>query len=227
MENDRESLRLGSFVSTRFKNDPQSPRLRRLAAAAAPAPERKRRGGIYLAVRLGVCVLLFCCVLTLKLANTEKSRAALGFVAEVLGEEADPETRLGRLRFVQIPSIIDVFAPSEGPALPVAATGFSLMQDDTLLALTSEKGQSVTSPAVGLCGSVGRDELLGGFVSVRTGADAEYFVYGIEDIRVEKDQPLTKSSILGSASGGSVYVRVYKSGRPVDPSQEFDLGRLQ
>ena len=210
------------FVSKSCSAEPRPYVLRRMQSAAA-VPERKRpsQAAVYLFVRLGVCVLLFCAVLALKLANSETGARVLSLLNEQGGADSEDTSRLGRLRFVDVPSIIEVFAPSDGPELPVAAQSFSLAEDDTLLALCVSPGDTVRSPAGGTVLKTGEDPALGAFAAVSAG-ETDYYIYGLENIAVEQGQPLSKNSILGSTAGGELYLRVYHRGSPENPLEHFD-----
>lgn len=230
MDTDTERLKVTGFVSKQYGAGAENPRMRRLRREFAPAPRERRKssqGAVFLLVRLGICALLFCGVVALKLSDSESSRAVLSVLGAASGDEAERDTRLGRLRFVEIPSIISVFAPSDRPRLPVETQNRSLASDDTLLVLEASAGDKAYSPAAGLVKSVGTDAALGAFACIKTKDDTEFFVYGLKEIAVEKDQPVTQNSVLGTAENGRVCVRVYQNGRPLYPAELFGLGELQ
>lgn len=192
--------------------------------------KQKKRGSQaawYLAIRLGVCVLLFCAVLAIKLAKGEKSAAVLSLLNELPGSETEQESRPGRLRFVQIPSIIQVFAHSSEPSLPLEASAYELIEDDTLLALTVRQGDDAHSPCTGTVKAVGTDERLGDYVAVLGADDTEYRVFGLADIGVENGQPLTQNSILGKAAGQTLFIKVFYRASPENPLEYFKPDKMQ
>ena len=146
---------------------------------------------------------------------------------EVPGSETEQESRPGRLRFVQIPSIIQVFAPSSEPSLPVEASAYELIEDDTVLALAVRQGAEAHSPCTGKVKAVGFDDKLGEYVAVLGADDTEYRVFGLADISVEKGQPLTQNSILGKASGQTVFIKVFCKASPENPLDHFKPDKMQ
>lgn len=225
MEQQRQPMRLTGAVTKRSGPEPRQTR------PESKTRESRARAGhsqarTYLIVRLAVCALLLCGALALKLTGARDS-AVLSTLSTALGNEREREpSELGRLRFVQIPSIIDVFAPKNKPILPASASGFSLLEDDTVLCLNVERGSVATSPYEGSVRAIGSDETYGNYVSIAAPNDTEYFVYGLDSIAVEPGQPLGKNSILGYASGDKLFVSVRSEGRPLDVSSVFDLGSL-
>lgn len=225
-----ETVRLEhtGFSTRSCASRPTASALRRMKQLTrAPQKKRRSQAAVYLMVRIGVCVLLFCAVLALKLSNDQTGAEALSSLSQALEDESAEPDRLGRLRFVQIPSIIEVFAPSAGPALPAAAEGWELIEDDTVLALSVGQNARVSSPCAGLVSGVGHDEDKGDFVTVKAEKEVEYRVYGLAEVAVEQGQPLTKNSILGRAAGQTLYIRVYKKASPENPLDYFDLGKMQ
>ena len=57
----------------------------------------------------------------------------------------------------------------------------------------------------------------GGIVTVSHAGDVEISYYGLVDIRVERGQPVLQRTVLGVLRGSVLYIRVTRSGRPVDP----------
>ena len=139
------------------------------------------------------------------------------------GEEREEETP-GRLRFVSLPSIIEVFSPSSGPVMPVTALSFDARQDGGL-SIVAPVGSDVISPAAGRIKAVGVDPDLGKYVSVVTDGDMEFAVYGFDEVVVEEGQPVRVRQKLGTVKGSAVTVRAWKSGRPVDLAELFGLGK--
>ena len=222
MEDNDKRLVLKGFVTDSGRN---APRAVRPSRSAAPEPKagtsRQGQARVYLLIRLGVCVFLFCGVMALKLAGSSGAEA-LAVLSRSIGEETEPDTEnLGRLRFVQIPSIAQVFSHSKTPAFPAEYSAVSILEEGSLMRLTVAENERVTSPCPGSVRLIGRDESLGGYVVVAAGQDTEYFVYGVGDIAVEVGQPIAQGSILGYAENGTVCVSVRQNGRPLDIGEIF------
>ena len=206
-KNEERVLAAGEFVSrsVSFKSGRLSPQT------------KKRRGGRvsgYLLTRLGVCAVLFCGLIGLKLAG--------GTVPDGLTDDGTAaDERLGRLTFVDLPSIIDVFAPAKAAVLPVHALSFEALDEEGGIAIITVPGSDIVSPVAGRVKAVGEDETLGRYVSVVTDGDVEFTVYGLGETDVEQGQPVKQRQKLGSAKTATVAVRAYKSGRPVDLKELF------
>ena len=230
-ENEKIVLETTGFVSCGIGS-------RRAGRAASPTERKYRsaknakRGGShngagYLLLRLGVCAACFCGILGLKLKGDPAALAVMGNIAENngSGKGRAAEEQLGRLKFVDLPSIIDVFAPSDKAVLPAYALSFELSDENGLLKLVTTAGSDIVSPAEGRVRLVGEDEKLGRFVSVITEEDAEFTLYGFDVIDAEQGQPVKQRQKLGEAKDSSVFVRATKSGRPIDLEKLFDLGK--
>ena len=217
---EKELLRTTGFVSSGFGGR------RRFKAAAGSKKQKKRvgQGAAFLLVRLGVCALAFTGVLGLKLSGRDE---AIQVINELTGGEnsgGSTDSTLGKLKFVELPSIIEVFAPSDSAILPVTALDLKILPDDGGLAIVTAYGSDVVSPVDGRVKSVSEDPEFGKYVSVTADGDVEFAVYGLGEISVEQGQPVKQRQKLGSALGASVVVRAWKSGRPVDISEIFGLG---
>lgn len=180
---------------------------------------------IYLLLRLGICAACFAAVLALKLSSSSSLEAqqVLNGVSVALNDEGEAEDELGRLRFVQLPSIIQVFAPSDSPTLPLEIKSFELMSDSNLLVINSTASAQVLSAGTGRVSGIGEDDNLGAYVSIMLEDDTEVFYYGVSDICVEEGQPVAARTVLGAAQDESIIVRVYKAGRPIDPLDFFEV----
>ncbi len=228
-------LELTGFVSRPDRSAQRSERSRRLymSRMTPKTPVQQKSGGaLYLFIRLGVCVLLLIGVVALKLSNSEKGASALAVISSALGDdiEQQPEEqqRLGRLRFVKIPSIIEVFAPGAGPSLPSDARDIAALEEGTVLKASVSSGEDVTSPCPGVVRMTGSDPVYGAFVCISTEDDTDVYVMGLESTTVEQGQPVTRAAILGSAGGeGTLYFKALHSGRPLDAAEFFGTGSMQ
>ena len=198
------------------------------------APVRREGGGKrkkltgeakYLLVRLAVCAAIFAAVLAIKLGKNDRAVAVMGELSDSTDtEDAAEEKRLGKLRFVDLPSIIDVFAPSKSFLMPVEATGYDPDAEGGLK-LVSVSGAEVVSPFKGKVASVGVDDSLGRYISIITDADYEIELYGLASADAEKGQPVERGQRIGALAGSVLTVRVYSGGRPIDAAEVFGLGK--
>ena len=65
--------------------------------------------------------------------------------------------------------------------------------------------------------SVSQDGNLGGYVAVRCSGDIDIYYYGLTEICVERGQPVQQNSTLGRVANDVLCLRVFRSGRPIDP----------
>lgn len=194
---------------------------------ASPRSKHSRRrrdhpGAAYFLIRLGVCAAIFCGVLAVKLHGDDEAIAVIGKAA-FDDEAGSEEETLGRLKFVELPSIIDVFAPSDKAVLPANASSYSVEEEGRALVLSVNAGESAVSPAAGRVLDVGESEELGGFVSISVSDDISFTVSGLRSVGVERGQPVKQRQKLGEA-GEKLTVRVYEAGRPIDPETFFSMG---
>lgn len=226
-ENEKNTAWTSDFVSRDFSSGRRNRALLPAERRRAPGPAASRRSGngaAYLLIRLGVCAVCFCGILGLKLKGDDRTIAVIGEIAEngAAGSAAD---QLGRLKFVELPSIIDVFAPSDSAVLPVDALRFELGDENELLMLTAASGAEIVSPSDGTVRAIGEDEDLGRYIRIAAEGDVEYTVYGLGELRVENGQPVKQRQTLGTSAGSSIAIRASKSGRPIDLAGLFDVGK--
>ena len=208
------TIKTTEFTSSGF-NEGRRPIRSYSTFTRAKVPEGKRGRGsaAFLLVRLGLCAAAFCAVLGLKLAGNGEALAVMGEVNEGKQESG---SNLGKLKFVELPSIIDVFAPSDSPVMPVNALDIRLTDEGESLAVVTAVGAEVVCPADGRVKAVGEDPELGKYVSVAVDGDIEFTIYGMGEIGVEEGQPVKQRQKLGNALGASVTIRAWRSGRPID-----------
>ena len=185
--------------------------------------QRKRRcQGVYAAsmlIKLGVCAAALVAVLLLKLvqAPVQGNGYALTQDGDARGQDEFDEM-LGKLRFVELPGILEVFAPDERMALPVAAKACTLMAEDTLLKLEVEENQSVKAALAGKVKAVGESEQYGLYVEMVLDNGLEVACYGLSSVSVETGQPVAQSDDIGETEGGSaIFLGLKENGRPQNP----------
>lgn len=225
---DREFVKTAAFESRSFSEGRRGRILRPYGLPGRRAGMERRRkkpsgAKVFLLARLGVCGAAFLAVLGIKLAGNERAISALGELTK--GEREGTESSLGRLKFVELPSMIEVFAPSAHAVLPVEALSLDLMDDETGLYIVSAYGSDIAAPADGRVKAVGLDPVLGTYVSVMTEDDVEFVIFGLGEVTVEEGQPVKQRQKLGALKGASATVRVWKDGRPADPGEIFGMGK--
>ncbi len=225
-----EKLNTTGFVSKQASykvGSPSTALVPRGAYRAAKAGKKPRISfnAAYFLVRLGICALIFGGIAVIRIRGDADKLAGLFGTESESGVSQSERERLGRLRFVELPSIIEVFAPSKEAVLPANANGFELISDNTDLILSVRSGAPVDSPTAGTVKDVGEDASLGRYVRVAADNDMEFEVYGLSEISVERGQPVKQGQRLGLSESEKLTVRAYKSGRPLDLSKVFGLGK--
>ncbi|HWS28479.1 MAG TPA: hypothetical protein VN512_00040 [Clostridia bacterium] len=173
-------------------------------------------------VKLGICALM--CALVLLLSALQDKRAGESYALDSAGEEPFDET-LGKLKFVELPGILEVFAAEDKLEVKLDYDAAELIGDDTTLMFVSAAAQTVSLPVDGRVKAVGSDAELGAYVCVVAANDSEFQYYGLSNIAVEEGQTLKALDSLGVIEAGeSLFIKVNVSGRPENPTQFFDVG---
>ncbi|NLB62321.1 MAG: M23 family metallopeptidase, partial [Clostridiales bacterium] len=134
---------------------------------------------------------------------------------------------LGRLRFVELPSILEVFAGGDKLTLPVNYQSASLDATSTELELKCAPYATVTTCAEGVVKSIGVDEKLGMYLVIRHDDDLETLYYGFSAITVEEAQPIKKLDTLGVLSEeGLLVMKVTQYGAPKNPCEYFPVNSV-
>lgn len=204
---------------------------RRLRHRAYAAP----RAGSML-VKAGLCAAACAAVLLLRWSeSTGKTLPVSGLrqaledaVLENAGEGLGLDEGLGRLRFVELPGIIEVFSAGARPELGVSYESARLDDESLLATLALGGAQQLYAPAACKVKELGEDEALGGYVRLALlEDDNELVYYGLTEIAVEEGQQLAVKDTLARVDG-SLVLAVYDAGRPTDPIAYFglDAGRV-
>ena len=185
------------------------PPLRARAAARHDAHGKgsARGGRVYLAVRVGLAALLMAGALVIKLAGGSAALSAMTEPEESRGEGERAEETLGRLKFVELPSIAEVFAAKPSVIAPCRAVGTERVSSAELVFLT-ERG----SP-----GGEGEEA----FIRITAEDGSEFTLKGVSGCELEPLRPVEAGQMIGSAASPRVAVRVTKNGMPLDPAAVF------
>ena len=141
-----------------------------------------------------------------------------------MNEESELDDMLGKLKFVELPGILEVFSSSGKLQPPIEANESESLRDSTLLALTAGQEQNVFACLDGSVKETGADKDLGNYVRIVASDDKELFLYGLSSISVEVGQPLLKSDYVGSIEAGEkLYVGLLIQGQPENPAAYFIL----
>lgn len=169
--------------------------------------------------KLGICAM--ACILVL-LANGREPEHLYASAGSTEAGEKELDDMLGRLKFVELPGLLTVFAEDKA-ALPIVNSAYELMEEETLLCMVAAEAQAVCAPERCTVKALG-DSDYGRFVSLRTEQDREWIYYGLQTVAVEEGQPLSAQDTLGGVGrGGKLYVQLRVQGKPANLREEFSL----
>jgi len=175
-------------------------------------------GGASMMAKMGICALMFGLVLLY--GRVGHGEAAV-VQASANGWE-DTQDYLGKLRFVELPGIIQVFSSETRLNLGLEYTGEELLAEDTLLRVYGAAGQDVASPADCTVKSAS-----GGGESYRLelslDGDVVLSLNGLTRAAVEEGQPLKAGDTLGDA-GEALEISISQAGRPLNPQEYVTIG---
>lgn len=175
-------------------------------------------------VKLGICALMCALVLLLSALQNRGDSAISANNDDADGQKQIDES-LGKLKFVELPGILEVFATSDKLAVDVSYDASELIGDNTTLMFVSSAKQTVSLPVNGRVKAIGEDEQLGNYVCIVSASDSEFQYYGLTSITVEEGQTLRALDSLGVIeAGGSLFIKVNVNGRPENPTQFFEMG---
>lgn len=189
-----------------------------------PGRRRLSAGFTYVIVKLGLCAALCGIILALALSKAPAAEDTIASLKSAENDDNQTEETLGKLKLVQLPSILEVFSPSDSPIMPVELKSTRLENGSYIAALYTVPGEEVRSSLSGTVKAISTDANLGGYIIIKHDADIEITYYGIDDISVEPGQPVTQNSTVGITKSGTLYFGVTRSGRPVDPLEFLGVG---
>jgi hypothetical protein len=174
--------------------------------------------GTSMLIKIGVCCAAAALVLLIKLSGENKQDPISALENTVATDEDELDDQLGRLKFVELPGIIEVFSSENKSILSLEYASSELLDEDTLLKIISASEQSVLINIPCEVKSMGEDPLYGAYVVLDMGDDTELTVYGLNELSLEDGQPLSDGDQIGSISARmALYAMVKREGRPVDP----------
>lgn len=171
--------------------------------------------------KIGVCLML--CALVM-ISNHFNDGGQLSAVSAAAYDEEMGGEYLGKLRFVELPGIIQVFSSDAKLKVGVDSGRCETAEDDTLLRVLGCGEQTVPAPADGKVKGIEQE---GENYTLELSLSNDVVVcYGsVSSVNVEEGQPIKKGDTLFTVKDG-FDIRVYLGGRPVNPSDYFDIGEL-
>ncbi|HOF94139.1 MAG TPA: M23 family metallopeptidase [Clostridia bacterium] len=145
-------------------------------------------------------------------------------VQNILNKEMDFDEMLGKLQFVELPNVLEVFAADKKMAVPVNADNVKIAHDEGYIEWEESPDAQVIAAANGRVRAIGVDDLLGNYIRLEHDGELETIYYGLNSIQVEEGQPIRKLDSLGTL-GSSGFLRLYVlyAGKPQPPENYFEL----
>lgn len=175
-------------------------------------------------VKIALCALSCAAALLFRLhgQNDAPMQQAMAETSETQNEDKLDEM-LGRLKFVELPGILEVFAPQELMALPASGSVTAGTDDGEALCIAVSGDQYVYARLEGTVKETGESENMGRFVCITDGK-TEICCYGLESVSVEEGQPIGAQDSIGSAKDGDkLTIETRRNGRPVDAAEYFRM----
>ncbi len=173
-----------------------------------------------LLLKLGICAAACAFVMLIKYAdmnNITASDLAVTAKYDAVSVDSSEYDELGKLQFVELPGILEVFSPSSKYKLPIETSDVKILDNDDGASLTSKNEQYIKvsdNSFVKLC----EDNTV---VLVFDG-DCEVSYSGNMEITVEEGQNLKEGDTIGKIASNEVLtLKTHLSGRPINPKEVF------
>ena len=194
---------------------------RKYTARYFSRPHRQRsiqkndNGGSMLA-KIGICGLLAGLVLLSEFADNVLTSYNTVQNTEDIGGDY-----LGKLRFVELPGIIQVFSSDSRFRISTEYETYQLNNDETILTVNGLSSNEFASPADGTVKTVinQNDKTK---IELSLDGDIVLNFSAIGETAVEEGQPIKSGDTLYTAIE-SIDISMTKEGRPVNPSDYFDM----
>lgn len=216
-----EKAETGAFVtdSSGMGKRGFAPRQRR-----APRHGGRRPYAMSMMVKIALCALSCAAALMLRLHGRAEApmRQAMAETGETQGGDGLDEM-LGKLKFVELPGILEVFAPQGLMPLPASGSVTGGSEGGGALCIAVSGDQYVYARLEGTVKETGEDGDDGKFVCITDGK-TEIRCCGLESISVEEGQPVGAQDSIGSAKDGDeLTVEARRNGRPVNAAEYFRM----
>ena len=177
--------------------------------------QRKDSGGSMLA-KIGICGLLAGLVLLSEFADNVLTSYNTVQNTEDIGGDY-----LGKLRFVELPGIIQVFSSDSRFRISTDYETYQLNNDETILTVNGISSKEFASPADGTVKTVinQNDKAI---IELSLDGDMVLIFSASGETAVEEGQPVKSGDTLYTAIE-SIDISMTKEGRPINPSDYFDM----
>jgi hypothetical protein len=181
----------------------------------APESNDDRLSGIL--IKTGICAGVCAVLFALKLFDVPAGQQIVDGVRNAITQETSLDETLGKLKFVQLEDIQNVFGDDLLMDAPVNGT---VAMKDEGFTVSVDVESDVTAAVDGSVSAVGTDAELGNYVKIKCADDTELTCYGLTTISVEQEQQVEVKDTIGTiAADKSIYVELRVAGSPADPAE--------
>ena len=165
-------------------------------------------------LKIGLCIAL-CIGLCIVNLTMERGKS--------VAYSGSDDTTTGKLRFVELPGLIEVFAGGDKLTMPIGEYSSAAIDDNYMVTFTCKPNATVVTCSSGTVKAVGEDEKYGNYVVILHG-DIETYYYGLGYITVEERQVINTLDTLGLLShDGILNFKICKNGASQDPTQYLPI----
>ncbi len=216
-----DSMHHGGFESRLYGRERRKYTHRYFARTYSRKPyANKKDNGVSMLAKMGICILLAGLVL---LSDFMGSKQTLLEVSSDIakGTEDIGGDYLGKLRFVELPGMIQVFSSDAKLRIDTEYDSWQLNEEKTEMTINGIAGKALASPADGTIKNVSADNEITN-LELSMDGDVVLCLSACGESVVEEGQPIKAGDTLFK-SIESVEIKVIKSGRPMDPTEYFDM----
>lgn len=169
-----------------------------------------------ISIKIGLCIAICIALCIINLIQTPNQSA---------NNTYEDDDSPGKLRFVELPSIIEVFAGGDELTMPIGQYTEAELDDNNILTLKSSSNATVVTCSSGTVKAIGTDDELGAYVVIHHG-DIETYYYGLGHISVEERQIINKLDTLGLLTqSGILRFKICKDGKIQDPREYLPIAK--
>lgn len=163
----------------------------------------------YASIKIGLCIAICIVLCIVNIATGSESI----WISSENNDDAP-----GKLHFVELPGIIEVFAGGDKLTMPINEYTYAQLDENSnIVKFGAQSNATVVTCSSGTVKAIDKDEKYGNYVVVRHG-DIETYYYGFGYITVEEKQIINKLDTLGLLTqSGVLYFKVQESGKAINP----------
>ena len=183
------------------------------------SPQKEYSGSML--TKMGICALLAGLVLLGEFAQRPDLTMVSSDVNSNSNEQDIGGEYLGKLRFVELPGIIQVFSSDAKLKIDAQYSEYKLDENELILTIAGITSKTFSAPADGIVKTLTNNEdktkidlSMDGDIVISFEAEGES--------AAEEGQPINKGDTLYKAIE-SIDIAVTKEGRPINPTEYFDV----